>query len=88
MKLYEAIEVLEQMRESAEGERAAALAVALEVLAERSMRVQAAADNYCEMLDQVFPPSDNADRLEAWSRLRPMFRLSPEVLDEVERRIG
>ena len=87
MRLEAAIDILSRMHESAEGEPAAALGTALVALKENLERVQDEAEVAEKMLRRVLPSPEAPDRMKVWWYLRPMLRLSIDVLDEVERRL-
>ena len=88
MRLEAAIEILSRMHRSAEGEPAAALGTAIAALKENLDRVRDDAEEAVKMLRQVLPGPEAPERTKVWRYLRPMLRLSTEVLDEVERQLA
>jgi len=88
MRLEAAIEALSRMHAAAEGEKAAALGTALLALKENLERIQDEVEEAVEMLGHILPGPDQPDRMQVWWHLRPMLRISTDVLDEIERRLA
>ncbi|HHQ41281.1 MAG TPA: hypothetical protein ENK20_03195 [Chromatiales bacterium] len=88
MKIDDAIEILTTMRETAAGQQAAALALAIGALEDALARHEAQVAEAEEMLGMLLDGAEGRDRATTWRFLRDKLTLPGDVLDEVERRLG
>ena len=88
MKIDDAIEILTTMRETAAGQQAAALALAIGTLEDALARHEAQVAEAEEMLGMLLDGAEGRDRATTWRFLRDKLTLPGDVLDEVERRLG
>ena len=88
MKIDDAIEILTTMRETAAGQQAAALALAIGALEDALARHEAQVAEAEEMLGVLLDGAEGRDRATTWRFLRDKLTLPADVKGEVERRLG
>ena len=88
MKIDDAIEILTTMRETAAGQQAAALALAIGALEDALARHEAQVAEAEEMLGTLLDGAEGRDRATTWRFLRDKLTLPADVTGEVERRLG
>ena len=88
MKIHTAIEILAEMHDGADGQRADALALAIATLEDARDRHEAEVDEAERMLRTVLDGAEGRDRATTWRFLRGKLTLPRDVVDEVERRLG
>ena len=88
MKIDDAIKILTTMRETAAGQQAAALALAIGALEDALARHEAQVAEAEEMLGTLLDGAEGRDRATTWRFLRDKLTLPADVTGEVERRLG
>ena len=88
VKIQTAVDILDQMSESAEGEQEQALSLAISTLEDLRDRQEAEIEEAVQMVRAVLDGDESRDRAATWQFLRGKLALSRVVLDEVERRLG
>ena len=88
MKTDTAIEILAALKESASGREAEALALAVGALEEARERREREVARAIDALRVLLGDAEGAGRERTWRFLRGHLNLPPDVLDEVEARLG